>query len=270
MSDGVDCLSPISAVQAAALRRDGRTFALRYAVTKGGDSLSHAELATLHAAGLDVGVIYETTGNAALQGSAAGSVFGTRAAGALRTLGAPEGTAVYLAETDFDVQPQDFAAVRGFYSVASQVILLAGYRCGVYGGYRAMLAVSTLAVLRWQTYAWSGGQWAPGVALQQYGNGVALHGLTVDLDRALSDDWGQWRAQPQPHPHTEEDDMALVIMATQDAQGQSTGSYLVDSATGATCGIVAENAPTLPHITTTADGYNQFVTQAQKAASTGA
>lgn len=270
MSDGIDCLSPISAEQALQLRRDGRTFVLRYAVTKGADSLGHAELATLLAAGLDVGVIYETTGNAALQGSAAGSVFGTRAAGALRTLGAPEGTAVYLAETDFDVQPQDFAAVRGFYSVAAQVILLAGYRCGVYGGYNAMLAVSTLAVLRWQTYAWSRGQWATNLALQQYDNGVALHGLTVDLDRSLVDDFGQWRGHTPPPPPTEEYDMALVVIATQDAQGASTGSYLVDSATGATCGIVTDAAPQLPHITTTADGYNAFVTQAQKAASTGA
>jgi hypothetical protein len=44
----------------------------------------------------------------------------------------------------------------------------------------------------WQTYAWSAGVWAPGNHIEQYQNGVALAGATLDLDRALTADYGQW------------------------------------------------------------------------------
>src|SRR5262249_28733037 len=49
-----------------------------------------------------------------------------------------------------------------------------------------------VAEWRWQTYAWSGGQWAPDCHIQQYRNGGDLAGGAGDLDQALNARYGQW------------------------------------------------------------------------------
>lgn len=56
----------------------------------------------------------------------------------------------------------------------------------------------------WQTYAWSRGEWEPRAQLRQYRNGVRLGSGLVDLDRAMTGDYGQWQRQ-------QEDTMALIF-----------------------------------------------------------
>jgi hypothetical protein len=64
----------------------------------------------------------------------------------------------------------------------------------VYGEYDviAHLAGNGRAAWFWQTYAWSAGRWHTANHIEQYRNGVTLGGGTVDLDRALKTDYGQW------------------------------------------------------------------------------
>jgi len=61
----------------------------------------------------------------------------------------------------------------------------------------------------WNTYAWSGGLWEPRAQLQQYRNGQRLGSGTVDLDRAITADYGQWQRQQED-----------ALMALTDAQQQ--------------------------------------------------
>jgi hypothetical protein len=44
----------------------------------------------------------------------------------------------------------------------------------------------------WQTYAWSGGAWESRAHIQQYQNGVVLAGHSVDYNRSIKSDFGQW------------------------------------------------------------------------------
>ena len=269
-TEGIDCLAPVGAVAAAELAATGIIFVCRSIGAQGALSLTTAELDCLHAAGLDVVLVYETTGVAARGGAAAGTAIGVQAATAAMALGAPRGTAVYVAETDFGVLPEDVPAVQSFYAAAHAQLRLAGFRSGAYGGLRVAAALPGIVDCIWQTYAWSTGNWFSGSTLEQYQNGVVIAGVTCDRDRALVDDFGQWRRDAPPQPQHEDDEMSMVIIGTTNGQGQSTGTYLVDTATGAACGLTADNAPQVPHVSATDDEYNKFVAQAQKAASTGA
>lgn len=198
VAEGVDCYDPVSGAQAAEMAAEGISFVCRYAATKGSSSLTAGEAAELHGAGLDVGLIYETTGRAALGGSTAGQLIGAAAASAARALGAPGGTCVYVAETDFDVQEADMPTVTAFYDAATASLRGAGFRSGGYGGLRVALALPGHVDYVWQTAAWSTRQWAYGAALQQYMNGVTVAGMTCDRTRAMVGDWGQWRAAAIP------------------------------------------------------------------------
>ncbi len=44
----------------------------------------------------------------------------------------------------------------------------------------------------WQTYAWSGGMWEPRAHIRQYHNSVNLAGASVDYNRSMQADFGQW------------------------------------------------------------------------------
>ena len=196
MSEGIDCLSPVSAQAAQQIKAGGKGFVLRYIGSKGGDSLSVGEIQGMQAAGLDVGLIYETSGQQALGGAGAGQTIGSQAVAAAQALGAPQGTCIYIAETDFDPGGPNFdaniAAIKAFYQASTAVCRASGYRGGAYGGLAAAQACIGIADLVWQTYAWSGGQWAASCALQQYQNGISIAGLDADADRATVSDWGQW------------------------------------------------------------------------------
>lgn len=258
-AEGIDCLSPVSAAEAAQLAAMGITFIARYIATKGDSSLSRDEIAGIHAASREVVLVYETTGTAALGGAVAGKQLGAAAAYGALALSAPAGSCVYVAETDFDLQQSDVATVQAFYDAVTAELHGFGFRSGGYGGLRAATSLPGHVDLIWQTYAWSGSDWFTGAALEQYENGVILAGIPCDRDRALTADYGQWPAHVDPPPAMEDDDMSLVIISTQDASGNNTGSYLVDTASGARGGLVSDAATSVPHVTMTADAYNGFV-----------
>jgi hypothetical protein len=187
----------------AALVAAGKRFALRYCPYPGdgGKGLSATELAELHACGLSVGIVFESTAGRAKVGAAAGIADATTAKNAMGALGFPSDRPCYFA-VDFDMRPNDEGAVAAYLGGAAKVLGVA--RVGIYGGLAAVSHAQSgkWASWFWQTYAWSLGHWAPGVHLQQYANGQTVNGAAVDYDRALVEDWGGWKAKELAMPYS--------------------------------------------------------------------
>jgi hypothetical protein len=175
----------------AGLAAAGKNFAVRYgAVGNSAKFLTAPEVQGLHAAGLTIIANVEETAKA-LQGTAAGVRHATAGDAFFRGLGMPPDRPIYFS-VDWDAQPADWPAVDAALQGAASV--LGSGRVGVYGSYDtiAHCVAAGTATWFWQTYAWSGGRWHPACHLQQYKNGVALAGGTVDLTRAVTADHGQW------------------------------------------------------------------------------
>lgn len=92
-------------------------------------SLTRAEVDALHAAGLDVWLIYEYRGPRALDGAIAGGVDGRQARMQAISLEAPFGTRIYVT-VDFDPQPEQMPAVLSY--VAAFAGAISPYAIGAY------------------------------------------------------------------------------------------------------------------------------------------
>lgn len=176
----------------------GKRFAVRYVGP--GTSPKHLtadEARALAAAGLSIAVHAEGVRDGLLGGASVGRDWARRGYDHARRLGMPADRPVYLS-IDFDMQAAQWPAVRSALRAAEDEI--GAERVGTYGGYRTIALAAGESVGRYyhQTYAWSGGRWHPAAHLHQYRNGVSLVGGTVDLDRALVPDYGQWRPGEMP------------------------------------------------------------------------
>lgn len=89
-------------------------------------------------------------------------------------------------------------------------------RVGVYGSYGVCKDLRNAGRVSWtwQTYAWSGGNWASSDAfdntldnIEQYQNTQKLQGYDVDYDRSLTPDFGQWMPGRLPDGANTGDDM---------------------------------------------------------------
>lgn len=170
----------------------GKVFACRY----GGPGsiekqLDPVEAQQLSAAGVAVVANAEGAADGLLGGFSAGASWARSAEARFAACGMPPGRPIYLS-VDFDVTSGQWPAVANALRGAASV--LGASRVGVYGGRRAIewARRDGVAAWFWQTYAWSSGIWVPGNHIEQYRNGVALAGATLDLDRALATDFGQW------------------------------------------------------------------------------
>lgn len=208
----------------AALAAAGKKFAVRYlwADGNGGKGLDAAELADLHAHGIEVPVVFESTTQRALAGRAAGAADAATAAAQLTALGMGP-LPVYFA-VDFNATQAQMAAIDEYLEGAATV--LGAARVGVYGGIAVVAhcqAAGTAAWL-WQTYAWSSGRVQPGIHLYQYKNGQTINQGAVDFTRALQDEYGQ---SPAGAAHSTEgsNEMTAVMIckkSTLDANGGRT------------------------------------------------
>ena len=163
---------------------------------------TRAQIDAYHAHSVAVVLISEQSGRDSLGGSAAGVARGKVDAAALGALGAPAGVACYAAEADFQPTDAELPTVAE-YALGHQHGIGTVYRSGFYGGLAAVTAAANAGYrgFLWQTYAWSRGQWAAHLALEQYLNGQTLAGVGVDLDRALLADYGAWTPDtPKPTP----------------------------------------------------------------------
>lgn len=179
MSEGVDY--SWSRPGGAALAAAGKSFAGRYLWPGGGKGLTAAEVADLHAHGISVFTIFESSADHALTGFVAGVQDARTAQGQLAACGLPAGQTVYFG-VDFDAQGGQLAAIDDYLNGAGSV--LGQPSVGVYGSYRVTTycRASGTASRGFQTYAWSHGQVDGGADYYQYSNGQNING-SVDLVR---------------------------------------------------------------------------------------
>lgn len=179
----------------------GFSFAIRYVSLDwriiGGRTkvLTRGEAETLDAAGLDVVVVWE--GRAAdrdpLSGAAQGTADALEAQRQALACGAPAGVPIYFA-ADWDANAADVDRMGPYFQAAA--LALGGvHRVGVYGSFRTVSTLLSrgLVGFGWQTYAWSGGQWDARAQLRQVANSQQIAGGAVDVNEALTDQFGQWR-----------------------------------------------------------------------------
>jgi nucleoid-associated protein YgaU len=174
----------------AALKAAGKKFACRYLSTDTTKNLTKTEANDLSANGVACVVVWETTADRALAGSAAGEADAKSAAAQATAAGMPAGCPIYFA-VDFDATPEQQTPINAYLTGAASVLGKAG--TGVYGGFyvvkRALDAgVCTFA---WQTSAWSGGQWDARAHIRQ-GASATIGGASCDLDTAMVANYGQW------------------------------------------------------------------------------
>jgi hypothetical protein len=186
---------------ASALRKAGAEFVCRYlSHDTTGKNLTAAEARELSEAGLWLVVVWESTASRALSGRDGGAADARDAASQAKACGMPADRPIYFA-VDFDATPEQQAAINAYADGAASV--LGRGRVGLYGGYwpvkRAFDAKKI--TFGWQTYAWSGGNWDSRAQLQQYSNDHRINGVGVDYDRAVHDDYGQWKAGGTSAPH---------------------------------------------------------------------
>jgi len=185
----------------AALKAAGVEFVMRYLSTDTTKALSKAEATALAAAGIWVGVVWETTATRMEAGHAGGVADAKAALAQATACGMPAGRPIYFA-ADWDVTQAQQTAVNAYLAGAATV--LGADRVGIYGGYytvkRALDAKA--ATWAWQAAAWSGGQWDTRANLQQPIATVSIGGVTCDRDTSTTSDYGQWMPGTTPQEST--------------------------------------------------------------------
>lgn len=189
MAFGIDY---VTAPPIAAMKQAGVTFVCRYLsevneLTKI-KLLTAGEAKALSQAGISIVSNYEWYASRATESHASGVQDAQIADSQHKACGGPADRPIYFS-VDEDVDGSQ--CVDYFKGVAS-VIGLA--RTGAYGSYRVVQYLLNQGLIKWawQTYAWSGGAWESRAHIQQYQNGVILDGCSVDYDRSMKPDFGQW------------------------------------------------------------------------------
>jgi hypothetical protein len=174
------------------LVKAGVTFVIRYVASGAGADLTHAEAQELSRAGLELGVVRESTPGRMLDGFAAGASDAKAARAFAHGCGMPPGRPVYYA-CDREVTGEALNAVREY--VRGAVSATSWHEVGVYGSFEVVEHLHALNACGyfWQTLAWSQGQWSNHAQLRQIAIERMLGGARVDLDRAIAADFGQWR-----------------------------------------------------------------------------
>lgn len=199
------------------LRASGFRFAMRYVVPSiPGKMITRQEITNAHAAGVDVGFIYETTGTTWQGGYIAGVDDANAARTALASIGAPSGITVFHA-VDSQVPDSELPTVLDWLNGLEHAH--PPWYPGIYGQYSVMTAVAGHAphIPLWQTTAWSAGRVFPALDLYQFGTS-GVNGIQVDRDIAFTDDFGQWSASPPPL--SQEKDYQMVILRYTDTAGK--------------------------------------------------
>lgn len=170
-----------------------------------GKNLTYWEAGNYSEAGIDVVCVWESTATRALGGATAGIEDATLAKQQARACGMPAGRPIYFA-VDYDAGTADLATIAAYLHGAGSVIGIENV--GVYGGYRVVNYASHNGIRwLWQTYAWSGGQWAD-AQIEQYSNERIVGGADCDFNHAMKADYGQWNHRtPVTPPQTPKDEI---------------------------------------------------------------
>ena len=173
----------------ARIAREGFAFVMRYLSYTPGKNITPQERDALFAAGLSIGLVWETYAQRPMSGYAGGREDAQAAYSQARALGQPLDRPIYFA-VDWDASESEIATVRDYLSGAASI--LGAERIGVYGSYRVVsVCMETgAAAWGWQTYAWSGRSIYAGAHIYQYSNGE-WNG-TVDFNEGRQPDIGCW------------------------------------------------------------------------------
>ncbi len=176
-------------ISASSLKKGGKHFACRYLSHDSSKNLSPAEAKALSKGGVDIVVVWESTGDRALDGYAAGVADAKAAREQAKACGKPSHAPIFFA-VDFEASPATLDAY--FNGVAS---VLGAAWCGPYGDDLVCGHLMDRGFAwAWQTYAWSYGRWESRAQLQQWSNDHTLAGVGVDYDRSTTADYGGWRS----------------------------------------------------------------------------
>lgn len=191
------------------LKAMGCEVVFRYVSTPGNPkNITAEEYRELTAAGITVGLVYETTADWMLGGYSAGLAAARSARAQVSAVGYPTVHPIWYA-ADFDTTVQPHALTQ---------VVDALHGCADGEGSKTLVrAYGDLAVIEgayavgftggWQTVAWSGSIWSAYALIRQTGQTTISGGVQVDID----DDLGPlFPAPPAPPVHQlEEDDMKL-------------------------------------------------------------
>lgn len=167
----------------AAMRASGAVGVMRYLSLVGNPkNLTGSELAALLAAGLEVGLVWETSANRTSAGSVAGHVDAIQADQMATALGFPADRPVYFA-TDGNVYSP---TILSYYQAA---IAATSRPVGVYGSTTLLDACAGIGVrYGWKVSTWGGP--TNNACLQQMANTRPTIPGT-DVNEVLHPDWGQ-------------------------------------------------------------------------------
>lgn len=152
----------------------------------------------------------------------------------------PLGSGIYFA-VDYDAQPKDYNAIEA--SLRSAAKQNTEYKVRGEGSFAVIeeMARRCAAECFWKTYAWSKGHKSRKANLYQYKNGVAMAGITVDLNDSFGEE-GFWKTKPEamPEPQLEQIEYGGVFKDVPDKHNaKETTERLADMS------ISDENSPKL-------------------------
>lgn len=153
--------------------------------------LSASEAKTLSGENIALVSNYEWYANRALEGATSGIQDAQIAASQHADCGGPPDRPIYFS-VDFDALKAQLPTIGTYFKGISSVMGLP--RTAAYGPYQVIkyLLDNHLITYAWQTYAWSDGQWDLRAHIQQYQNGMTIAGCSVDYNRSMMPDFGQW------------------------------------------------------------------------------
>lgn len=191
---------------AAAVAASGYRFVLGYVSTTTGKNMTAALAASYRAAGLGVGLVWETAANRVLSGAAGGVVDGAAASALAKAVGYPTNCHLYFA-VDYAEPASDFPAAQAYADAFNKACI---YPVGVYGDYAVIEHFVTPGrqpvQSGWQTVAWSSGLISAKACLYQRNRlhypaiaGVAAGTYDEDVVMSTAPIW--WPgAAPTPTP----------------------------------------------------------------------
>lgn len=166
------------------LKAAGATAVFRYVSTPGNPkNITAAEYAELTAAGITVGLVYETTATWMLGGYGAGVAAAKAARAQAAAAGYPATHPLwYAADFDTIAHPGSLAtvidALHGCADADGSKALVRPY-----GDYAVIEAAYVAGFTGgWQTVAWSGGIWSAHALIRQTGKSLTEAGVQVDVD----------------------------------------------------------------------------------------
>jgi LysM repeat protein len=223
--NGVDCVTELHQETAEGLKAAGIEYVGRYL----GDSwktIGEKEADVLVKAGLKIISIWETNPTYARYFSEdKGFLDGKQAFSFAKSIGQPEGSAIYFA-VDYDAQTTDMQAILSyFYGVRES--LGKDYKVGIYGSFAVleMLHRSNAVDCYWQTAAWSSGKVADFIDILQFGFNKKIAGIPVDYNQFLTCA-GSWSKATQPSSSIDSSSQPSPLFASNNTYTVQPGDTL--------------------------------------------